>query len=133
MHEMGIAIQIMSIVMQSLPPAEPLRVKSITLRVGKMTAIVPSSLKFCLEVVGKDTVADGSEIIFNEVPVQVSCSDCGKESVIEEPPFACGSCGSDNVEVIAGREMVVESIEVDDFGPGADTGADAEGDLASKD
>ena len=113
MHEMGIAMQIMNIAIQSLPPEEGIRVKSIRLRVGKLTAIVPQSLKFCMEVVTKDTPAEGVALEFDEVPVRVACDACGEETEIERPPFQCGSCGSDKVEIIAGREMVVESIEVE--------------------
>ena len=46
MHEMGIAIQILNIVKESLPPDEEVKVKAIHLRVGKLTAIVPQSLRF---------------------------------------------------------------------------------------
>jgi hydrogenase nickel incorporation protein HypA/HybF len=116
MHEMGIALQILSIVQQSMPTDEPLRVKSIHLRVGKLTAIVPGSLKFCMEVVTKDSPAEGAALEFTEVPVRVVCGECFEESEINEPPFACAKCGSGKVEIIAGREMVVESIEVEDIG-----------------
>lgn len=127
MHEMGIAMQIMNIVMESLPPGEPLRVKAIHLRVGKLTAIVPPSLKFCMEMVTKDTPAEGAELKFTEVPVTVECDECGEQTVIERPPFACGKCGSEKVEIISGREMIIESIEVEEKrsgegepGPGGD-------------
>jgi hydrogenase nickel incorporation protein HypA/HybF len=117
MHEMGIALQILNIVQQSLPPGELLRVKAIHLRVGKLTAIVPGSLTFCLEVVAKDSVAEGAEVVFNEVPVVVECQECHEETEIAEPPFACGKCGSGKVNVLSGREMIVESIEVEEAAP----------------
>ncbi len=120
MHEMGIAMQIMNIVNQSLPPGEDLKVKSISLRVGKLTAIVPPSLRFCMEVVTKDTAAEGAELAIEEVPVIVSCDDCGEDTRIEEPPFVCGSCGGKNLEVLSGREMIVEAIEVEEPGPGSE-------------
>ena len=115
MHEMGIAIQIMNIVQQSLPPGEPLRVKSINLKVGKLTAIVAPSLKFCMEVITKDTPAEGAELVITEVPVVVACTECGEETEINEPPFACRACGSNKVEILSGREMIVESIEVEEL------------------
>ncbi len=112
MHEMGIAMQVMDIVSQSLPRGEDLTVKSISLKVGKLTAVVPRSLRFCMEVVTKGTPAEGAELYFDEVPVRVLCEDCDERTEIAEPPFVCGSCGSDRVAVISGREMIVESIEV---------------------
>ena len=114
MHEMGIAMQIMNLCQQSLPPDEDLRIKSIHLRVGKLTAIVPQSLRMCMEVVTKDTPAEGAELQFTEVPLVVQCQECGEDTEIEEPPFKCSGCGSDKVDIISGREMIVESIEVED-------------------
>ena len=114
MHEMGIAIQIMNIVQQSLPPDEDLKVKTIHLRVGKLTAIVPQSLRFCMEVVTKDTPAEGADLEFTEVPLVVYCSECGDETEIQQPPFKCSACGSDKVDIVSGREMIVESIEVEE-------------------
>jgi len=113
MHEMGIAMQILGIVQQSMPAGEPLKVKAIHLTIGKLTAIVPSSLTFCMDVVMKDTAAEGAEIVFNEVPVLLECDKCGAQSEVSAPPFVCGQCGSDNVEVVGGREMVIDSIEVE--------------------
>lgn len=115
MHEMGIAMQIMDIVRQSLPPGEPVKVRAIHLRLGKLTAIVPASLKFCMEVVTRDTPAEGAELRFTEVPVVVVCGECYEESEITEPPFACAKCGSGKVKVLSGREMMVDAIEVEDL------------------
>jgi len=107
-------MNILRIVEQSVPPGEDLRIKTIHLRVGKLTAIVPQSLRFCMEVVTKDTLAEGANLDFTEVPLVVECSECGQETEIERPPFKCSACESDQVEIISGREMIVESIEVEE-------------------
>jgi len=119
MHEMGIALQLIRVVQESLPPGETLRVKSIRLRLGKLTAVVPASLRMCLEMAGKGTVAEGAELEFEEVPVVLSCRDCRAETIVERPPFVCGTCGGAKVDITAGREMVVESLEVEEIPPTA--------------
>ena len=40
------------------------------------------------------------------------CDACGAEWELEEPVFRCGACGSAEVEVVAGEELRVESIEI---------------------
>ena len=51
MHEMGIAIEVMKIAMAHLPDqGRGLRVKALNLRIGKLTAIVPESFRFCMEM-----------------------------------------------------------------------------------
>ena len=51
MHEMGIALEIIDIVKASLPADMPkARVEKVNLQVGKLSAIVPQSLRFCYEI-----------------------------------------------------------------------------------
>ncbi len=52
--------------------------------------------------------------MFNEVPVVVLCSDCDEEFEVERAEFGCPSCSGSNTEIISGREIFVESIEVAD-------------------
>ena len=115
MHEMGIALQLISVVEQSLPPGEALRVKIIRLRLGKLTAVVPASLRMCMEVAAPGTVAEGAELEFREIPVSLTCRECQTVTTVEAPPFVCGKCGGIKVDVTGGREMVVESLEVEEI------------------
>jgi len=114
MHEMGIAMDVLKIVKEHLPAEQPVRVKKISLKVGKLTAVVPDSLKFCMEVITKDTEAEGAEILIEEVPLMVQCQACGEKTELAEPVFICPKCNSPNLAVISGRELFVESIEVEE-------------------
>lgn len=112
MHEMGIASQILRIALEHLPPDEELRVKTLRLKIGKLTAIVPSSLRFCLEIITRETALAGAEIAIEEVPVRAVCSQCGVESEIAEPPFYCPACQGIQLEILSGRELLIDSLEV---------------------
>ena len=51
MHEMGIALQIVEIATASLPPdLGAARVTRVNLKIGKLAAVVPESLRFCFDV-----------------------------------------------------------------------------------
>ena len=70
MHEMGIALQIVEIATASIPPdLDGARVARVNLKVGKLAAIVPDSLRFCFGVATKDTPLDGAELAIEELPV----------------------------------------------------------------
>ena len=113
MHEMGLAVQILGIVAQSLPPDGEHRVQSINLRVGKLNSVVPESLRMCWEAVVLGGPAEGSKLVLTEVGVTVECCQCDELSDIERPPFQCSACGSGEVEMVTGSELVVESIVVE--------------------
>ncbi|MFO7495856.1 MAG: hydrogenase maturation nickel metallochaperone HypA [Desulfobacterales bacterium] len=114
MHEMGLALQIVEIAKASLPAelAEA-RVQRVNLKVGKMAAVVPESLRFCFEVITRNTALEGAELFMEEVPVVARCRACDHEWTLSGPVFRCPACDSGNVEMISGRELDIVSIEVE--------------------
>ena len=42
--------------------------------------------------------------------MRITCRACGKETVIEQPAFACSACGSTDIEITGGREMHLKEI-----------------------
>ena len=115
MHEMGIAMQIAEIAAASIPQElQSARVARVNLKVGKLSAVVTDSLRFCFEVVTRDTPLDGAELFVEEIPVSARCRDCRHEWTIEAPVFSCERCSSGAVELLSGRELDIESIEIAD-------------------
>jgi hydrogenase nickel incorporation protein HypA/HybF len=113
MHEMGIALQIVEITTASLPAdLGEARVAAVNLKIGKLAAVVPESLRFCFDVAVKDTPLAGAKLVIEEVPVVASCKDCKTRWTIEEPVFICKTCQSGSLEILSGRELDIESIEV---------------------
>ena len=117
MHEMGIALQIVEIATASIPPdLDGARVARVNLKVGKLAAIVPDSLRFCFNVATKDTPLDGAELAIEELPVLAQCNDCGIKWTITEAVFKCEACDSGSLEILSGRELDIESIEIAEEG-----------------
>lgn len=113
MHEMSIAQQIVKIALASVPDDSTWdRISCVNLTVGKLTAIGTDSLRFCYEVVTKNTVLGGSRLHITEIPVRAHCSGCGNAWTVEEPDFTCPKCRGGNVELLSGRELHIESIEL---------------------
>lgn len=113
MHEMGIAMQIIEIAQASIPQEmQGVGIERVNLRIGKLSAIVPDSLRFCFEVAAKDTALDGAELHVEEVPVVAKCQDCGARFEITGPVFTCQKCQSGSIDIISGRELDIVSLEV---------------------
>ena len=113
MHEMGIAMQIVEIATASIPAdLTGARIEAVNLKVGKLSAIVPDSLRFCFDAVTKDTALEGARLQITEIPVQAACNACRHEWTIDAPAFACPACGSGDITLLSGRELDIESIEL---------------------
>ncbi len=60
------------------------------------------------------TEYDGFEnatLFITEKNVKVKCDDCKHEFTIDEPIFMCPKCDSFNTELIAGKELYIETME----------------------
>ncbi len=112
MHELSLAKNIVKIVLDSLQEInEPVRVKSVKLKVGKIHVVVPEALSFCFELLAKDTPLEGANLIIEEIPIHARCNKCGHYFEIDNYLFVCPKCGSPDLEVEKGEELIVESFE----------------------
>ena len=117
MHEMGIAMEIVDIAKASIPAdMQGSKVRKVNLQVGKLSAIVADSLRFCFDLVIKDTPLEGAELSIEELPVVARCKDCSTEWTVTEAVFTCKNCQSGAIDILSGRELDITSIEIEDEG-----------------
>jgi hydrogenase nickel incorporation protein HypA/HybF len=113
MHEMGIAMEVVEIVEASIPADQArARVARVNLRIGKLSALVPDSLRFCFEVAARETRVAGAELVIEEIPVTARCRICDYHWTLEEPLFVCPACRGTEIQMLTGREMDIETIEL---------------------
>jgi hydrogenase nickel incorporation protein HypA/HybF len=110
MHELSIAGAVVATVERH---ADGRLVGVVHLRVGRLRQVVPDSLDFYFGFVSADTVCAGARLELEVVPARLRCRECGGEWELEEPLFRC-ACGSTKVEIEAGDELEVESIEIEE-------------------
>jgi hydrogenase nickel incorporation protein HypA/HybF len=117
MHEMGIAMEIIDIATASIPAdLKDVRVERINLKVGKLAAVVADSLRFCFQIAAQDTPLCHADLNIEEVPIVARCMDCNNEWTIIQPVFKCRQCNSGSIEIISGRELDINSIEITEKG-----------------
>jgi hydrogenase nickel incorporation protein HypA/HybF len=115
MHEMAITQEIVNVVDEArLGAGADACVVKVIIKIGKFTAVVPDCIKFYYDMMTENTPMHGAELEFNVVPTVVRCNGCGIEFEFEEVSFICPGCGGSNTDIISGRELLVESIEVAD-------------------
>ena len=110
---MDIAMQIVEIAMASIPAdLGNARIDRVNLKVGKLAAVVPESLRFCFKIAAQDTPLNKTDLNIEEIPVVARCTDCHVEWSVHEPVFRCQQCSGGSVEIVSGRELDIISIEV---------------------
>jgi hydrogenase nickel incorporation protein HypA/HybF len=112
MHELSLSGAIVNTV-EKHAAGRPVSV--VSMRIGALRQVVPDTLEFYFGFVSKGTVCEGARLEQELIPALLRCGACEREWEIELPIFMCPGCGpSGRVEVAAGDELEVESIEVEE-------------------
>jgi hydrogenase nickel incorporation protein HypA/HybF len=120
MHELSIAASIVEAVTESASAYPGARVKEVRLRLGALASVVEDSLRFCWQLSTEETPLAGAELVIVAVPVVVHCEGCNADSQIDGvQSFRCAHCGELAGEIRQGRELEIESIEIDEPEPAA--------------
>ena len=116
MHEMAIAGNIVGVVKDAIPTSmESQRVSGVVVEVGRLSTVVPESLKFCFGVVSKETVCEGAELEVIEIPLVLKCRVCSHRWEADEPAFICPDCGGIDLAVESGRELSVKTVRLEEL------------------
>ena len=113
MHELSLVASVFDILEEKAREHGAARVVRVVLKVGVMAGVVPALLESAFDIYKKGPLAEGARLEVVVVPVRTRCPDCDGEAVREDADFSCAACGSRRVEIIEGRELVVERIELE--------------------
>lgn len=117
MHELSLIASVLDLLEEKAKEHGATRVTKVVLKVGVLSGVVPDLLESAFETYKKQTLAEGARLDVVPVPLKLRCPDCGGEAVREDADFSCQACGSRRVEIVEGRELVVERIEMETEGP----------------
>lgn len=112
MHELAVTESLLAIVIQSATENHAQRVTDITLTIGALSSIIDDSVQFYWDHISKDSIAEEATLHFNRIPATLLCLDCSTEFTLENELIPCPNCNSINLNIIAGEEFQVDSIEI---------------------
>lgn len=113
MHEMALAESVRGIVEGAVRDRPSCSVKTVVLEIGALASVEVDALRFCLEVVLRDTVADGACVEVENIPGQGWCLECAENVPISALFDPCPRCGGYQVQPTQGTEMRVKELEVE--------------------
>ena len=111
MHEFSIATQLLDQVLLNARRHQARAVTRVTLDVGVMQQVVPEAMHAAFEAAAADTLADGAELVLNEVPACARCNSCGHEFTPAIDNYVCEACGQADVTITGGNQITLTSME----------------------
>lgn len=109
MHELSICSSMVGIVREH---AAGRGVRTVHVRIGEMRQIVPDTLVYCWSLVTERSELEGVELRVERVPAKIRCTGCGREQVLDDLAFVCGSCSGRAVDLIEGDEFLITSLDL---------------------
>ena len=114
MHELGIMTGVMEAATTSAREAGATRLLKVTLSIGEMTEAIEDALLFAFEALREtDPFTSDAEIDIHMIRPKCRCLECGAQFEHDRFHMFCPECDSFATELICGRELQIDSIEVD--------------------
>jgi hydrogenase nickel incorporation protein HypA/HybF len=118
MHEVAIVDALIGQVEEEVRRAGATgRVLRLELSIGRLSGVSVDSLRFALELLAPGTIVESAEVDIRQPQAVCCCSACGARTEIESVPIHCPHCSVREVTIEGGREMLLETIELEDSNP----------------
>lgn len=114
MHELSLANRLVALAEETARQANAKHVRVVTLRVGTLSGVAVDALRFAYDIATAGTLLAGSRLQVQTVPVVVYCPRCQRASELPSVQrFRCPVCDTPTADIRAGRELEIETIEVE--------------------
>lgn len=113
MHELSVTEGILRFALEEAEKRKAERVTAIHLKLGAQSGLVPDCIGYYFELIAEGTRCEGAKLTFDRIPAQIRCLDCQNEQIIEGFRLICPVCQSRRVELTAGREAYIDTMEIE--------------------
>lgn len=114
MHELSIATSILEAIAIEAERRPDTQVLKVGLRIGELAAVDCEALTFGWEAITKDTQWQGIALEIERIPRRQRCSACGHEFTAADFMTACPNCADLMTVTIAGDELDIAYLEVEE-------------------
>jgi len=113
MHELSIAMSIVEIAQEEAKRRGQAHVLAVHLRLGLLSGVVKEALLGSYEMACAATPLEGSQLLVEEIPVEVFCPKCDAPRLVSSIQwFCCPECGTPTPTVLRGKELEVVALEI---------------------
>jgi hydrogenase nickel incorporation protein HypA/HybF len=113
MHEQSIVESLLALALQNAEKADARKIVCLNLVVGDYTGVVEDAVNFYFGFLSQNTIAAGAKINYTHIPAQLRCRDCDLLFPRQNREYCCPVCGGKRVEIVGGRELYIEHMEVE--------------------
>jgi hydrogenase nickel incorporation protein HypA/HybF len=113
MHERSLVRALLRQVEAIAAEHAPSRVVGIRVRIGEFSGVEAELVRSAYEELSAHTMVAPAELCVVKTPLEATCRQCGEAFRIAGFRFECASCGSNELTISGGEEMLLESVEME--------------------
>jgi hydrogenase nickel incorporation protein HypA/HybF len=114
MHELSIVYGLVETVSTVARRHNAQSVKAVHLRLGALSGVVRDALLFSYDIGTEGTALEGSCLVIEELPVVIYCAPCDAERELSGILcFRCPVCKTPSGAIRQGRELEIQSLEIE--------------------
>ena len=115
MHELSIVEALIDQVKSELDrTGQQGRVLRLELSIGRLSGVNPDSIRFAFGLIGAGTIVADAEVVIEEPKAVCHCHVCHARTELDDLVVECPRCAATEITIEGGREMVLQSIEIED-------------------
>ena len=111
MHETVVVDGLMRILTAKAREHGITRIVRVRLRIGRLRGLDARQIRGCFDVFAQGTAAEGARLEIEEVGIEARCRACGRTYAVPRFQFGCPICRCREADVLAGRELEIESFD----------------------
>ncbi len=112
MHELSIALSMIEQI-EEQSAKHPGTVRSVQVKVGVLSGVDAEALRFAWELAREGTDLAATLLEIESVPLLVRCPACGNTHTPDIQSILCPRCITPEQDILAGRELMLVSLEID--------------------
>ena len=113
MHELAICQSLMDQVEAIALERNALSVTSIVIGIGPLSGVEAQLLQNAYPVASAGTIAEDAELVIQQLPIKVRCTQCDTESDALPNKLICKQCGDWRTTLVSGDELLLVSVELE--------------------
>ncbi len=113
MHEFSLMTGVLDAVESSAKENNATRVVEVRLVIGEMTEVLDEAMQFAFEALTPGSILEGATLSISKVKPRSRCLACDTEFEHDRFHFFCPKCESLATELLAGKELYIESMEIE--------------------
>lgn len=110
MHELGVVMEVIQTVEKFAANNALTKIDTLVLQIGELSSMIPAYIEACYPAAVDGTMMENTKLVIEVLPGNGICKACCKVFNIKENNGWCPHCGSQDYEIISGKEFMIKEI-----------------------